>query len=79
MWSILLKVHGYEDVYTVEAFSGMRKQPRSDSVLKNNVNELQDLMINELFFEGHTHTIECRSFICDAPAWSCIKGTYRIL
>lgn len=73
-WPILINVNGTPDVMVVGAYCGKSKPLCPNTYLTRFVNDLCELIDVGLIFEEKLFPVNCRAFICDAPARSHILG-----
>lgn len=63
--------------FIVSVWYGSSKPNPADDFLLPFVNEMTELTENGLVINGHHISIKTRSFICDTPARSLLKGEYH--
>lgn len=77
-WPVLAKVHEMKSaVMTIGIYCGIGKPPGPEIYLRPFVNEIQDIITNGLFINGHKLVVSIRCFICDSPARSFSKGILK--
>lgn len=75
LWPILGIIKNFRSIpLVVSVFCGTSKPKPLNIFLANFINELNELLINGLYFNGNFFKIKVHSFVCDAPAFSkCTK------
>lgn len=76
-WPILINVYEFPDIspMTVGIFHGDSKPHDAAQFLEHFVSDLNQILNNGILINGKKLTVSIRSFICDTPARSFIKGT----
>lgn len=65
------------DPFVVAIWCGHGSKPSNlNDFLNQFVRELNEILSNHIVINGHQITLEVRSFICDTPARSQIKGSF---
>lgn len=77
-WPILFNIHEIEEFspMTIGIFCGQSKPGSIESYLASFVEELSDILDNGVVINDFHVVVKIRSFICDAPARSMIKGKF---
>jgi len=78
LWPILCSVFQYNHVFMVGLYHGNDKKPKSSNdFLSDFINEIRDMTINGIFYDGKTYGFKIKGFSVDCPAKSymlCVKG-----
>ncbi len=75
-WPILCLIHNSStrsEPFIVGLFSGNKKPGNSDEFLRDFVNEMKDLQLNGMHYNGLVYKVIVSAFVCDAPARAFIK------
>lgn len=74
-WPILCRVINIRDTseFMVSLHCGVGKPLSLSTYLKPLIDELQDLLANGIYHNGHQYQIKIGSFCCDAPARAFVK------
>lgn len=73
-WPVLINVNDTDFVHTVGIYSGNSKPIDVNEFLGPFIKELTELMKDNFSFDNKTYKVNCRAFICDAPARSLVLG-----
>lgn len=75
-WPILFNVQEYPEIrpMAIGIFYGNTKPSKVNEYLSPFVNEIEPILRNGIFINGHKVEIRIRCFICDSPARAFIKG-----
>ena len=73
MWPVLVAIHGLQS-YVFPICLTYGKKPDNLDFLKNTIQNLKNLLINGLNFNGRELTFSIKCIVCDAPAKAFVKG-----
>lgn len=78
VWPILAEIHDMPKMrpLVVGIYAGCSKPPSPNEYLTEFCNELNDVVENGVFLNGHTISVKIRCFVCDTPARAFIKGKH---
>lgn len=76
-WPILANVHGFPNIkpMVIAIWSGIGKPDSVNDFLEPFVKDINETIKNGISINGYRLEISVRSFICDSPARSMLKGT----
>lgn len=75
-WPILYNIHNMPHIkpMIIGLFYGKKKPAKIEEFLKPFVDEMEPILRNGLNINGHKLSVKIRTFICDSPARSFLKG-----